>query len=158
DGPPPPPAPFTEDPPRDAKAAAEVQAGTIRLAAGTPLDLASAADCFTRALEREPDALLARYLRGVALEKPRTALADAQAAAASGRFAEALCLEARLLAALGQPGPALEAAEKALALAPDLAPAHAARAQALFRAGDLAASLSALDIALALDPFDDDVR
>src|SRR5204863_5886266 len=74
------------------------------------------------------------------------------------RFAEALALRGRLLAALGQPRPALEAAEKALALAPDLACAHAARAQAFFRAGDLERALGSLDLALALDPWDEDVR
>jgi tetratricopeptide (TPR) repeat protein len=162
DGPPVVPPLSHDDAIEDAQASADAQAGRLKLAAGTPLDLASAADSFTRAIERSPDSASLRYYRALALEqlgKPRPALADVKdALARAPGFPEALALRARCLAVLGSPGRALEAAEAAVDLAPDLALAHAARAQAHFHAGDLEKALADLDLALALDPSNDEVR
>jgi tetratricopeptide (TPR) repeat protein len=74
------------------------------------------------------------------------------------RFHEAIAARALALAGLGRLADARAAADEALRLAPDAPEAWRALGEARFRSGDLQGALEAYELALALDPWDDEAR
>ena len=136
--------------------------GRVKFALGTPLDLLAAANAFERAAELAPTFAAATYRRGLALERlGRTDLALRElrtAQARCPRFHEAMAAEARVLARDGELEQALEKAQEALRIRPDSAAALSARALVHFRRGQLEETRTLLDLALAIDPHDDEVR
>jgi tetratricopeptide (TPR) repeat protein len=145
-----------------AEATAHVRRGRVKLDLGRPLDLLAAANAFASAAQVSPRYAAAVYLRGLALERlhqPALALREFdQAVALCPRFYEAQAARARVLANAGSLKQAFEASLAALALRPDHPPARSALALVHFRRHDLRRARDQLDLALALDPWDDEVR
>lgn len=144
------------------QALAEDRRGRIKLALGKPLDLLAASNTFQRALELSPSFAAARYRRGLALERlgrADLALKELRRAAKDApHFYEARAAEARILARDGQLEEALGVVTGALRERPDYPPALSAKALVHFRRGELEETQELLDLALALDPWDDEVR
>jgi len=113
-------------------------------------------------IDAAPTFAAALYLRGQVLRRlgrPQTARADLERADQScPRFYEAKAERARLLAMAGKLDEAGALAEAAATLSPDYAPAQAARGIVAFCRGDLKVASEALDLALALDPWNDELR
>jgi len=144
------------------QAVQEDRRGRIKLALGKPLDLLAASNTFQRALEFSPSFAAARYRRGLALERlgrADLALKELRRAAQDApHFYEARAAEARILARDGQLDEALEVIAASLRERPDYPPALSAKALIHFRRGELEETQELLDLALALDPWDDEVR
>ncbi|MCA8925889.1 MAG: hypothetical protein KDD82_29045 [Planctomycetes bacterium] len=136
--------------------------GRAAWAEGTPESLAQANQAFDEAIQLSPGFAAALYRRGLARERLgryRLALADAQdAIAACPHFYEAQTLLCRLLRAQGRHDEALAAANAALEQRPDFADARLARGATRFVRGELAEALDDLELAVALNPWDDDAR
>jgi tetratricopeptide (TPR) repeat protein len=144
------------------QALAEDRRARIKLALGKPLDLLAASNTFQRALELAPSFAAARYRRGLALERlgrADLALKELRRAAEDApHFYEARAAEARILARDGQLDEALKVIGAALRERPDYPPGLSAKALIHFRRGELEETQELLDLALALDPWDDEVR
>lgn len=144
------------------QALAEDRKGRVKLALGKPLDLLAASNTFQRAVELSPSFAGARYRRGLALERlgrADLALKELRRAAKDcPHFYEARAAEARILARDGQLEEALEIVKGALLERPDDSVALSAKALIHFRQGELEETQELLDLALALDPWDDEVR
>ncbi len=116
---------------------------------------------FERVLAGSPNFAAARY--GLALAKSRlgergAAIEElARAVNLCPRFYEAHALAGLLLVHHGKPELGLEQAERALEIRPDYAPALMARGLARFHQGQDAAALADLELARAIDPWDDEV-
>ncbi|MEZ6187381.1 MAG: tetratricopeptide repeat protein [Planctomycetota bacterium] len=124
--------------------------------------LAQANQAFDRAVELAPRFAAALYRRGLARERlgrTRLALADAEdALEACPHFYEAETLISRLLRVQGRLEDALAAATRALETRPDYADARLSRGAILFAQGDLQAALTDLELANALNPWDETAR
>ena len=144
------------------EALAHDRRGRVKFALGKPLDLLAAANAFERAAELAPSFAAALYRRALALERlgrPDLALRELrEAQARCPNFYEAMAAEARVLARDGELEEALAKAQEALRIRPDSPSALSARALVFFRRGQLEETRELLDLALALDPHDDEVR
>lgn len=113
-------------------------------------------------VKKRPNFAAAHFHRGQGLRrlgrKPQALEAFEIAIQSIAGFHEAMAQRALLLVDLGRWKEARALAEKALAIAPAEAAAYAARGRCRFHDSDLSGALSDLEIALALDPWSDEVR
>ncbi|MBX3468762.1 MAG: DUF1570 domain-containing protein, partial [Planctomycetes bacterium] len=149
----------------DAAVLRDYRAAAAQVEAAEEDDLAAltvALQGLNRVVERARGLAPAYYQRArisLAAGLPGVALLDlARAQALAPRFHEAVALEAAALAALGRLDEALSRADAALALRPDAADAWAARGAARFLREEFEGALGDLEVALALDPWDDGAR